>query len=323
MDEEEIIEHWREEAGVGVDDIPTATDLDEEALQDRMQHASLNSNIKSGNWGKIRDAVTVTLLRFRGDGAEACAPFVVDNASSWQTALSDLETGEEIKFMFALVTSRSDDGDLKLARMCRLIEDANLHHHTYDAKSGAPYRMTRIGATRSRLDAFAEATGYEAMLNPTRTRKACEAIGLRICNPDPLRISCIHGSKRWDHLYPPHCFLSAPLNMALDSWSRLKLGGDSDAADADWTTDAGDGGGEETDIPRRRHSAASISSTIDSPTTIYEHHASFSDKSLHRLSLYKPLTPMDDVQLLSRCLQASETFVKVTVNQWDVAFVMV
>ena len=43
-----------------------------------------------------------------------------------------------------------------------------------------------------------------------------------------------------------------------------------------------------------------------SGSKIYNHHAAFVDATRTKSSLYNPLTPMDDVQLMSRCLQASE-----------------
>ena len=113
--------------------------------------------------------------------------------------------------------------------------------------------MTRLGATWSRLDACAEATSYEAMLNPSRVRAACAHVNLELKNPDPLRFGWCHGSidlpreqnyptefrpsqiegaagnswwakvdipagtKRYDHLYEPHTFLSVPYVGLLSS----------------------------------------------------------------------------------------------------------
>ena len=94
-----------------------------------------------GGWGRVQTAVTVELLSFTGPGSENCCDVVVDNASSWKTELYDRATSEHIKFLYAVVTTKDAEGDLKLARMCRLVEEAGLHHHTYDAKSGAPYRI--------------------------------------------------------------------------------------------------------------------------------------------------------------------------------------
>ena len=40
-----------------------------------------------------------------------------------------------------------------------------------------------------------------------------------------------------------------------------------------------------------------------SGSKIYNHHAAFVDATRTKSSLYNPLTPMDDVQLMSRCLR--------------------
>ena len=43
--------------------------------------------------------------------------------------------------MFCAVTTLNEEGDGKLASMCSDMDRAGVHHHTYDAKSGAAYRM--------------------------------------------------------------------------------------------------------------------------------------------------------------------------------------
>jgi hypothetical protein len=90
------------------------------------------------------------------EGASKNLRIVVDNTTSALTKAIDPESQEEILFLFAVVTSKSDEGDAKLGDMCGLLMDAQLHYHTYDAKSGAPYRITRMGATESRLKLFGE-----------------------------------------------------------------------------------------------------------------------------------------------------------------------
>jgi len=57
-----------------------------------------------------------TLVRFDGaDGARLSC--LVDNHTDLQTPMADLESGEPIKFLFALLTQRNADGDLKLAKV--------------------------------------------------------------------------------------------------------------------------------------------------------------------------------------------------------------
>jgi hypothetical protein len=102
----------------------------EGALHERMQNVAHNSRKNAGNWSKVIDAVTVTRISFDGEGADRCAQIVVDNASSWKTKLRDLESREEIKFLFAVVTTKDEDGDRLLAHMCKMVDLAGLHHHT-------------------------------------------------------------------------------------------------------------------------------------------------------------------------------------------------
>lgn len=74
-----------------------------------------------------------------GDGSQTHV--LVDNSTSATTTIKDLETQEEVQFMFALFTTLDEEGDSFLASMCADMDRAGVHHHTYDAKSGASYRM--------------------------------------------------------------------------------------------------------------------------------------------------------------------------------------
>jgi hypothetical protein len=74
-----------------------------------------------------------------GDGSRT--HILVDNATSAATVVKDPETQEVIQFMFAVFTTLDEEGDAKLASMCADMDHAGVHHHTYDAKSGALYRM--------------------------------------------------------------------------------------------------------------------------------------------------------------------------------------
>ena len=97
-------------------------------LADRMAMvASTPAAATLGGWGRVQTAVTVELLSFTGPGSENCCDVVVDNASSWKTELYDRATSEHIKFLYAVVTTKDAEGDLKLARLCRLVEEAGLH----------------------------------------------------------------------------------------------------------------------------------------------------------------------------------------------------
>ena len=92
--------------------------------------------------------------------------------------LYDPDGDEKIIFFFGLITQKGEDGDLKLAKMCAAMESAGVHHHTYDAKSGAAYRMTRIGVTQSRLERFAHATNYVSGFDEAAVAAACVAANI-------------------------------------------------------------------------------------------------------------------------------------------------
>jgi len=62
------------------------------------------------------------------------------------------------------------------------MHSAGIHTHTYDARSGAHYRITRVGATASRLSAFADSVHYINELDGEKVREACLAVGLKIDN---------------------------------------------------------------------------------------------------------------------------------------------
>jgi hypothetical protein len=97
------------------------------------------------------------MLRFDGtDGAQY--KVLVDNHTDWKTEMKCPVSREKIHFSFAIVTPSTRDGDLKLAKMCYAMEQVHVYHHTYDAKSGARYRITRVGVTTERLQRFARRT---------------------------------------------------------------------------------------------------------------------------------------------------------------------
>eukprot|EP00613_Pedinella_sp_CCMP2098_P032625 CAMPEP_0171730268 /NCGR_PEP_ID=MMETSP0991-20121206/28176_1 /TAXON_ID=483369 /ORGANISM="non described non described, Strain CCMP2098" /LENGTH=68 /DNA_ID=CAMNT_0012324941 /DNA_START=6 /DNA_END=209 /DNA_ORIENTATION=- len=50
---------------------------------------------------------------------------VVANSTGSQTQLKDPESGENIEFHFAIVTTLDDEGDQKLASMCMAMQNAN------------------------------------------------------------------------------------------------------------------------------------------------------------------------------------------------------
>ena len=124
----------------------------------------------------MKKIVPYTLLQLEdldiSDGDQSDR-FVVDNVScpagcSKWPPLYDKLSGEEIHFYYALVTKKDEHGDRKLASLISQMKEAGVHSHTYDARSGAKYRITRVGATGSRLGEFADAVHYINELNPER-----------------------------------------------------------------------------------------------------------------------------------------------------------
>jgi hypothetical protein len=57
------------------------------------------------------------------------------------------------------------------------------HLIRYDAKSGGKYRITRVGATLSRLEATAEAVQFHRSFDPVAIEAACKARGMSLENP--------------------------------------------------------------------------------------------------------------------------------------------
>jgi hypothetical protein len=73
------------------------------------------------------------------------------------------------------------------------MRNANVFFHTYDSKSGAPIRITRIGATKARVLEYANATDFKMSLDPLKAQEACEKAGLDLVNPP--------GKEHWYHPY--------------------------------------------------------------------------------------------------------------------------
>ena len=74
---------------------------------------------------------------------------------------------------FAVITTKGVDGDQKLARMCRAMKEAGVFYHTFDAKTGAPYRVTRLGTTLARLTAYADANSFNTGFKEDAIKAAC------------------------------------------------------------------------------------------------------------------------------------------------------
>lgn len=121
-----------------------------------------------------------------------------DNSIDLYEEICDAESGETVLILFGFLTTMNDEGDAKLEDMCAAMTKAGVFYHSYNAKSGSKdYRMTRIGATTSRLEKFADKIDFVKGLDRDKIKKACEAIGLNLKNPDY--------AKSW---YDPYAHLS-------------------------------------------------------------------------------------------------------------------
>jgi len=132
---------------------------------------------------------------FMADGDQSSS-LIIDNDTEFvnmmKSPLYDCETGELIEFTYVFVTPKSEGGDRQLAEICTAVRNAGAHSHTYDAHSGANYRMTRVGATASRLDRFADAIGYINEFDPAAVKVACEEAGIELDNGESAAKVGIH-----------------------------------------------------------------------------------------------------------------------------------
>jgi hypothetical protein len=126
--------------------------------------------------------------------------------------LREEKSGEEILWLMAFVTPKHAEdlnhdgvlnmdevvGDRKLASMTRSLFRAGLHTHTFDAQSGAPKRITRIGATRARLNNYASAVGYIDEFDPAKVEAECQRNDLILKNPD---LKLRPEARTWYHPY--------------------------------------------------------------------------------------------------------------------------
>ena len=80
------------------------------------------------------------------------------------------DEGKAIHYLFTMITTKSEEGDLKLASILKDIHAADVNTHTYDARSGANVRITNIGATEERLIGFADAIDFMRSLKPEKIK---------------------------------------------------------------------------------------------------------------------------------------------------------
>jgi len=201
--------------------MPSNTDehwdgFDHKSSRETRKTSSRGSKTSTPKANKAKDKGPQNYL-IEFPGVDDACPVVIDNKTDAATVMYDAESGEEVKFYFGLLTAKNSDGDLKLVKMCSAMEGASVHHHTYDAKSGANYRMTRLGVTKSRLERFADATQFEVGFSSRAVERACVEKGLRLENPD---------TAMGRSYYPPYSYLSAPYSLAHKHLYEPLSGGD-------------------------------------------------------------------------------------------------
>mmetsp|Transcript_29683 Transcript_29683/g.34946 ORF Transcript_29683/g.34946 Transcript_29683/m.34946 type:complete len:569 (-) Transcript_29683:973-2679(-) len=135
-------------------------------------------------------------------GKHGKTPLVIDNKTHAGTKMYDPESNEEIQFFFAIITEKGTEGDMKLGKMCLDMDAAGVYHTTYDAKSGASYRITRLGCSVARIKAYASASSYMIGFDPEAVERAYGGLGMKLENP-------VYAP----HWYHPYSYLSAPFEL--------------------------------------------------------------------------------------------------------------
>lgn len=153
-------------------------------------------------------------------GKHGVTNLIVDNKTFAYTPAFDPESGEPIQFFFAIITEMGEVGDLELGKVCLDMDAAGIYHHTYDAKSGALARITRLGATRTRLERYCAATKYTVGFEPAMVKAAYEALGMKLENPEGYGG---HYYPPYDHLSGPYDGSKAELYRPIDDRDRFSL----------------------------------------------------------------------------------------------------
>lgn len=123
------------------------------------------------------------LQNYRLDCQPSGLSISVDNESGGPKC-RDPESGEQVRFLFNVITTLTDEGALKLAQLVSYIHAAGVVTHTYDARSGAGYRVTQLGVTDARLLQYAAAFDLARPFLPEEVRAECAKKGISIENPD-------------------------------------------------------------------------------------------------------------------------------------------
>ena len=84
------------------------------------------------------------------------------------------EKGEPLKPYFGMITKKDQVNDIRLANVLKHIHEAGVHTHSYSAKSGTNYRVTRIFFSESRLRKFADGIDFI---------RAFDKVSCRVSNP--------------------------------------------------------------------------------------------------------------------------------------------
>ena len=80
----------------------------------------------------------------------------------------DSDPREELANFFGMITRKDQCNDLELAKILRQVHAAGCFTHSYSAKSGTNYRVTRIGITETRLRKFADGIEFVRGFDPVR-----------------------------------------------------------------------------------------------------------------------------------------------------------
>ena len=76
------------------------------------------------------------------------------------------EEGNLLTNFFGMITKHDQLNDFKLAKTLKQIQAAGCYTHSYSAKSGTNYRVTRIGISEKRLRKFADGIDFSRGLDP-------------------------------------------------------------------------------------------------------------------------------------------------------------
>ena len=122
--------------------------------------------------------------------------------------------GEELTNFFGMITKMGEAHDLELAKTLKHIQAAGCYTHSYSAKSGTNYRVTRIGISELRLRRFADDIDFVRGFDEAKIEAACRALEppLELENPPTSGPGAHPEAKDW---YRPYQHLCGPFKQRL------------------------------------------------------------------------------------------------------------